>query len=382
MPFENVTQKHFDSGDYPECLRRAVKAIDLEGVRARQRRGEADGRRIGIGLSIFCEQAAHGTAVYAGWGIPMVPGHEQATARLTPDGGLEIRVGIQSHGQGLETTLAQVANEVLGVAIDHVNVVHGDTEYTPYSTGTWGSRCMVMAGGAVARSCQEMKKRVLAIGARMLQTSVDQVSLSDGEIVGPSGSVTLGEVARTWYLRPQDLPAEVDPGGLEITTGYKPMRDSGTFSYAAHAAVVAVDTELGQIEILDYVVVEDGGVLVNPMIVDGQVYGGTAQGIGTALYEEMPFDETGQPQASTLADYLLPGATEVPSIRIEHMETPSPYSEFGQKGIGEGGAIGPPAAIANAINDALAPLGVEVKETPVTPRRLLDALAEARRKAA
>jgi carbon-monoxide dehydrogenase large subunit len=241
---------------------------------------------------------------------------------------------------------------------------------------------MVMAGGAVAKSCQALKRRILAIGAKMLQTGAEQVRLIDGEVIGPSGSVTLAEVARTWYLRPQDLPADVDPGGLEVTTGYKPQRDSGTFSYAAHAAVVAVDTELGHVEILDYVVVEDGGVLVNPMIVDGQVYGGTAQGIGTALYEEMPFDEVGQPLASTLADYLLPGATEVPNVRIEHMETPSPYSEFGQKGIGEGGAIGPPAAIANAINDALAPLGVEVTETPVTPKRLLAALAAARRSAA
>jgi len=377
MPYENVTKKHFDSGDYPECLRRAVAAIDLRAVRARQKAGEPDGRRIGVGFSIFCEQAAHGTTVYAGWGIPMVPGYEQATARLTPDGGLELRVGIQSHGQGLETTLAQVANEVLGVAIDRVNVVHGDTEYTPYSTGTWGSRCMVMAGGAVARACQEMAKRVLAIGAKMLQADIGQVSLRDGEIVGPSGSVGLAEVARIWYLRPQDLPADVDPGGLEVTSGYKPVRDSGTFSYAAHAVVVAVDPEIGAIEILDYVVVEDGGVLVNPMIVDGQVYGGTAQGIGTALYEEMPFDENGQPLASTLADYLLPGATEVPAIRIEHMETPSPYTEFGQKGLGEGGAIGPPAAIANAINDALRPLGVEIAETPITPRRLMAALAVA-----
>jgi carbon-monoxide dehydrogenase large subunit len=378
MPFDNITQKHFDSGDYPQCLRRAVKAIDLPSVRARQAKGEADGRRIGVGLSIFSEQAAHGTSVYAGWGIPMVPGHEQASARLTPDGGLELRVGIQSHGQGLETTLAQVANEVLGVPFDRVNVVHGDTEYTPYSTGTWGSRCMVMAGGAVARACQEMRRRVLAIGAKMLQTELALVGLKEGEVVGPSGSVTLAEVARTWYLRPQDLPAEIDPGGLEVTAGYKPMRDSGTFSYAAHAVVVAVDVELGDVEILDYAIVEDGGVLVNPMIVDGQVYGGTAQGIGTALYEEMRFDEMGQPLASTLADYLLPGATEVPAIRIDHMETPSPYTEFGQKGLGEGGAIGPPAAIASAVNDALRPLGVEIGQTPITPRRLLAAIADAK----
>lgn len=378
MPFNNITNKHFDSGDYPECLRRAVAAIDLPAVRARQQRGEGDGRLIGVGFSIFCEQSAHGTSVYAGWGIPMVPGHEQATARLTPDGGLELRVGAHSHGQGHETTLAQVAHEILGIDPEAVKVVHGDTAYTPYSTGTWGSRCMVMGGGAVAQACKEIARRAARIGAALLQADEREVQVKDGAVVGPSGAVTLREVARTWYLRPQDLPPEVDSGGLEATVGYKPERDSGTFSYAAHAAVVAVDPELGAVEILDYAVVEDGGVLVNPMIVDGQVLGGTAQGIGTALYEEMPFDPAGQPLASTLADYLLPGATEVPPIRVLHMETPSPYTEFGVKGIGESGAIGPPAAIACAINDALAPLGAEVCQLPVTPRRIFEAIRRAR----
>ena len=381
MPFDNITNKHFDSGDYPECLRRAVSAIDLPAVRARQQRGEADGRLLGVGFSIFCEQAAHGTSVYAGWGIPMVPGHEQATARLTPDGGLELRVGAHSHGQGHETTFAQVANEILGIDPDAVRVVHGDTAYTPYSTGTWGSRCMVMGGGAVARACQEIARRAIRIGAALLQADESEVQIRDGAVVGSTGSVTLGEIARAWYLRPQDLPADVDPGGLEVTAGYKPARDSGTFSYAAHAAVVAVDPEIGAVEILDYVVVEDGGVLVNPMIVDGQVCGGAAQGIGTALYEEMPFDRSGQPLASTLADYLLPGAPEVPAIRIDHMETPSPYTEFGVKGIGEGGAIGPPAAIAGAINDALRTLGAEICASPMTPRRVFEAIQKARRAA-
>jgi carbon-monoxide dehydrogenase large subunit len=378
MPFDNITNKHFDSGDYPECLRRAVAAIDLPAVRARQRAGEADGKLLGVGFSIFCEQSAHGTSVYAGWGIPMVPGHEQATARLTPDGGLELRVGAHSHGQGHETTLAQVANEILGIDPEQVKVVHGDTAYTPYSTGTWGSRCMVMGGGAVARACREIARRAARIGASLLQADESEVQVRDGRVIGPSGGVTLGEIARAWYLRPQDLPADVDPGGLEATAGYKPARDSGTFSYAAHAAVVAVDPELGAVEILDYVVVEDGGVLVNPMIVDGQVCGGTAQGIGTALYEEMPFDQAGQPLASTLADYLLPGATEVPAIRVEHMQTPSPYTEFGVKGIGESGAIGPPAAIASAINDALRPLCAEVCASPMTPRRIFEAIQKAR----
>jgi carbon-monoxide dehydrogenase large subunit len=376
MPFDNITNKHFDSGDYPQSLQRAVAAIDVAGVRARQNRAEADRRLVGIGLATYCEQAAHGTSVYYGWGIPMVPGYEQATARLTPDGGLELRVGLHSHGQGLETTLAQVAHEILGIDIRKIKIVLGDTALTPYSTGTWGSRSMVMAGGAVATACREIARRAGRIGARLLQSDPAHVSVRDGQAVGPRGAIGLAEIARAWYLRPQDLPDDVDFGGLEATTGYKPARDTGTFSYATHAAMVAVDPETGDVEILRYVIVEDGGKLVNPMIVDGQIYGGFAQGVGTALYEEMPFDRSGQPLASTLADYLLPSAIEVPAPVLVHMETPAPYTEFGVKGIGEGGAIAPPAAIANAINDALRPLGVELLVSPITPQRIIKAIAE------
>ena len=379
MPYTNITKKTFDSGDYPESLRRAVAAIDIPAVRARQQRGEADGRLIGVGLAAYCEQAAHGTSVYHGWGIPMVPGFEQAQARMTPDGGLELRVGIQSHGQGLETTLAQVAHEIVGIDVAKIKVVHGDTAMTPYSTGTWGSRCMVMAGGAVSTACKELVRRASKIGAQLLQTNIANVTVRGGEVVGPNGSISLGEIARTWYQRPQNLPADVDMGGLEATVGYRPSPDSGTFSYASHAAVVAVDPEIGSVEILDYAIVEDGGKLVNPMIVDGQIYGGFAQGVGTALYEEMPFNSAGQPLASTFADYLLPGPTEVLAPRIDHMETLAPHTEFGVKGIGEGGAIAPPAAIANAVNDALRPLGAELLVSPITPRRILEAIVRADR---
>jgi carbon-monoxide dehydrogenase large subunit len=381
MPFNNITKKHFDSGDYPQSLRRAVSAIDLNAVRARQRNGETDGRLIGVGLATYCEQAAHGTSVYFGWGIPMVPGFEQATARLTPDGGLELRVGVQSHGQSLETTLAQVAHEILGIDVGKIKVVHGDTAMTPYSTGTWGSRCMVMAGGAVSVACKEIARRAARVGAQLLQADPADVAVRGGEVVGPRGSITLREIARTWYLKPQNLPYDVDMGGMEATIGYRPNPDTGTFSYATHAALVAVDPEIGDVEILDYVVVEDGGKLVNPMVVDGQILGGIAQGIGTALYEEMPFDASGQPLASTLADYLLPGSAEMPAPRIEHMETLAPYTEFGVKGVGEGGAIAPPAAIANAINDALRPLSAELLVSPITPQRVLEAIARGRDKA-
>jgi aerobic carbon-monoxide dehydrogenase large subunit len=310
-----------------------------------------------------------------------VPGHEQCFARFTPDGALELRIGAHSHGQGLETTLSQVAHSVLGLAHDRIRLVHGDTAATPYSTGTWGSRSMIMSGGAVAAACDQLAQRLLKIGAALLQSKVSDVRLHAGFITGPQGRIAIEDVARTYYRRPQDLPSDVDPGGLEVTAGYKAKRDSGTFSYATHAAVVAVDPGTGEVEILDYVVVEDGGVLVNPMIVDGQIWGGTAQGIGTALYEEMTYDAQGQPLASTLSDYLLPGPAEVPEIRILHMETASPYTRFGQKGLGEGGAIAPPAAITNAINDALASLGAELLVSPITPRRIAEAVAQAARKA-
>ncbi len=375
MPFDNITKKHFDSGDYPEALKRAMARINLDAIRKQE---ENTHRLIGIGLSIYCEQGAHGTSVYSGWGIPMIPGYEQATARVTPDGGLELRIGVHSHGQSMETTLPQIAHEILGIETAKIKLVHGDTEYTPYSTGTWGSRSAVMAGGAVSRASQEIAGLIKGIGAHLLQTDVANVRLEDGCVIGPSGSVTVKEVAHTWYRRPQDLPASVDPRGLETTIGYKPVRDSGTFSYAAHIAVVAVDPEMGDIEILDYVIVEDGGKLINPMVVDGQIYGGLAQGIGTALYEEMPFDPSAQPLASTFADYLLPGPTEVPAPQVEHMETLSPYTEFGVKGLGEGGAIAPPAAIGNAVNDALKSLGVELLCCPMTPRRVLEAIYRAK----
>jgi carbon-monoxide dehydrogenase large subunit len=235
-----------------------------------------------------------------------------------------------------------------------------------------------MSGGAVAAACEELAARVKRLGARLLQADPDSVKLTDGMVSAGGGRIPVAEIARTWYRRPQDLPADADPSGLEVTAGYKAKRDTGTFSYAAHAAVVLVDPETGAVDIIDYVVVEDGGVLLNPMIVDGQIHGGVAQGIGTALYEEMRFDADGQPLGGTLADYLLPGAADIPGIRVIHMETPSPYTQFGQKGIGEGGAIAPPAAITNAINDALKGLGAEMLESPATPGRIVAAIRQAK----
>jgi carbon-monoxide dehydrogenase large subunit len=378
MPYNNVARKHYDSGDYQRCLLLARDKVDLAYWRARQSRGEPDGRRIGIGFASYCEQTAHGASVLASWGLPVIPGYDEATVRVTPDGGLEVRVGVHSHGQGMETTLAQVANEVFQIGLPKIRVVHGDTGVTPFSTGTYASRSIVMAGGAVIKASNIVLQRCVAVGAHLMQCAAGMVRYENGCVIGPQSSITLKEIARAWYRRPDRLPPDVDLGGLEETINYKPQVDTGVFSYASHAAVVAVDLELGDVEILDYVVVEDCGTMVNPMVVEGQTLGGVAQGIGTALYEESPFDESGQPLASTFADYLIPGAAEVPTIRIEHLQTPSPYTEFGIKGIGEGGAIAPPATLLNAVNDAIKGLGAEVGETPLTPYRLLAAIEHAR----
>jgi aerobic carbon-monoxide dehydrogenase large subunit len=233
-----------------------------------------------------------------------------------------------------------------------------------------------MAGGAVARTTRILRDKLTRIGAHLLQADPAEVRYADGAVWGPQGSVTVREIAKIAHLRMDGLPPGVDPL-LDATATYEPATGTGVFSYATHGAVVAVDPETGFVEILDFAVAEDCGTMVNPMIVEGQIRGGVVQGIGTALYEEIPYDDAGQPLAGTLADYLLPGAGEMPAIKIGHLHTPTPHTEYGMKGMGEGGAVAPPGAIANAIRDALAGIGAEVNETPITPRRVLTAIKAA-----
>jgi carbon-monoxide dehydrogenase large subunit len=376
MPYRSATGKLYDSGDYPECARRALAAIDAPMVRQRQTRTEPDGRLVGLGVASYTEQTAHGTAEWVARGLPVVFGFEPATARFTPDGKLLLFVGIQNHGQGLETTLAQVAHQELGIPIEDVVVRHGDTGVSPYGMGTFASRSMTMAGGAVGRASAMLADKIKRIGAGLLQAPADQVTLANGRVTFNAASVTLRDVAQAAYLHPERLPAGEEPS-LEVTTTYEPAASTGAFAYATHACTVAVDPGTGLVEILDYVVCHDCGTMVNPMIVEAQVVGGVAQGIGTALYEEIPYDDNGQPLASTFLDYMIPGAPEVPDVRVLHMETPSPHTRYGIKGMGEGGAIAPPAAVINAINDALRSLGARLTETPATPERVLTAIAAA-----
>lgn len=376
MPYANPTGKVYDSGDYRRSLDVAVQKIDVNSVRKRQAAGPEDRRLIGVGFANYIEMTAHGTKAFAGAKLPFVPGAEPAAVRFTPDGGIEVRVGVQSHGQGMETSLAQIAHHVLGIDIGRIAVVHGDTELTPFSTGTYASRSITMAGGAVAQACEILAARLKRIAAHLLQSTPDALQLDNGTFKGGSATISVSDVARIWHHQPELLTTELTLESLEVTGMFRPKTDTGQYSYGTHGVVLAIDLDIGTVEILDYVIVEDCGTRVNPLIVEGQTFGGAAQGLGTALLEEMPFDTAGQPMASTLADYLMPGAADMPRIRLFDLETPSPNTAYGIKGVGEGGAIPPPAAIFNAVNDALSRHGVEVNTTPLTPKRLYDAIAD------
>jgi carbon-monoxide dehydrogenase large subunit len=377
MPFTSVADMRYDTGDYPASVRLCTELLNEPQIRERQKQGEPDGRLIGIGYSSFTEQTAHGAAEFASRGASIIPGFESCTARVLPDGSLVLMVGIQSHGQGLETALSQIAYEELGINPSRISVRHGDTESTAFGFGTFASRSMVMSGGAVARASRMLRAKIEQIGAHLLQCDVAEVRCADGAVVGPQGrSVSFAEVAHVAHLRMDGLPAGVEPL-LDATATYEPGISTGVFSYATHGAVVAVDPETGAVELIDFAVAEDCGTMVNPMLVEGQIRGGVVQGIGTALCEEIPYDEGGQPLAASFLDYHLPGAFELPAIRIGHLHNPATATEYGMKGMGEGGAVAPPAAIANAVRDALAAIGAEVNETPITSERVLAAIRKA-----
>jgi carbon-monoxide dehydrogenase large subunit len=380
FPWKSAGGKTYDIGDYAASARKARELIKPERVGELRDRFKDTDYEIGVGYATYLEQTAHGTAEWVQRGLPVVFGYEQAEIQMTADGMLIMDVPIQNHGQGLETTLAQVAHEELGIDPAQVVVRHGDTSLAPYGMGTFASRSMVMSGGAVGRACEALAGKVRKIGAHLLQVSESDVCLADGTVkvnVPGGASVQLSEIAIAAYLHPERLPDTVEPG-LSVVASYRTSQDTGAWSYGTHAAIVAVDKGTGLVKIVDYAIAHDCGTIVNPMIVDGQMMGGLAQGIGTALYEEMPYSSSGQPLASTFMDYLVPGAAEVPQVRIEHLSIPSPITRYGIKGMGEGGAIPPPAAICNAVNNALRPLGAAINETPLTPERIIRALMDAK----
>ncbi len=378
LPYDTAAGMRLDTGDYVEALDTARDLIDLPAIRKRQAAGEADGRVIGVGFAFYTEQSGHGTAEFAKRKFRVIPGYESANSRMLPDGSVIIHVGVQNHGQGHETSLSQIAAHELSIDPARISIRYGDTATSPMGFGTFASRSIVFAGGAVARSCRALVDKIQRIGAHLLQTDVASTRVEDGAVHGPSGKVSINEIAFIANARQEQLPTGMDPL-LDATGTYEPSVSGGVFAYGTHAVAVAVDPDSGVVELLDYVVAEDCGTMINPMIVDGQVQGGIAQGIGTALYEEIPFDELGQPLATTFGDYMVPCAPEIPDVRLAHLMSPALATEYGVKGLGEGGAIAPPAAIANAVTDAFRSIGASFNETPLTPRRVSEAVDLARR---
>jgi carbon-monoxide dehydrogenase large subunit len=378
LPYQTAAGMRLDTGDYITSLDTAREMIGFEAIRTRQEKGEPDGRAVGVGFAFYTEQSGHGIVEWAKRKSRVAPGYESANARMLPDGSLMLHVGVQNHGQGHETTLSQIAAHELALDPSQISVRYGDTATAPFGFGTFASRSIVFAGGAVARTCRILAEKIRRIGAHLLQTDIANTRLEAGAVHGPRGHVSFAEIAYAANVRQEHLPAGMDPL-LDATATYEPKETGGVFAYGTHAVVVAVEPDTGAIEILDYAVSEDCGVMINPMIVDGQVQGGIAQGIGTALYEEIPYDEQGQPLATTFGDYMVPCAPEIPTVRVAHMVTPALATEYGVKGLGEGGAIAPPAAIANAVADAFRNIGASFNETPLTPRRVSDAVERARR---
>jgi CO/xanthine dehydrogenase Mo-binding subunit len=347
----------YDSGDYPATLARALDGAGYAAFRAEQARLRGQGVYRGIGLAAYVE----GTGVGP---------YEGATVRVDASGGIVVATGACSQGQGHETTFAQIAADALGVPLDAVTVIGGDTAAIPFGIGTFASRSAVTAGTAVAAAAGRVREKLLAAAAALLEARADDLVIEDGQVLVrgvPGSAVSLARVVQA------ALPSYAGPGcaAADFEASAYPHVPTLTWATAVHVAVVEVDPETGAVALRGYVVAHDCGRIINPLVVEGQIRGGVAQGIGAALYEEMVYDGAGQLLTGTLMDYLLPTAMEVPPVTTLHLESPSPRNPLGVKGLGEGGAIAPPAAIANAIEDALAPFGVRVTETPLHPARIL-----------
>jgi aerobic carbon-monoxide dehydrogenase large subunit len=376
-PWTTVFGTSIESGSHRECLAKAVEMIHRDGAGTRREEARRRGRRRGIGFASYVEVTAPNSQVWQMLG-PATGGHEPATVRVETDGCVTVAVGVNSQGQSHETTFAQIAADRLGVTLEDVRVVQGDTATTPRGWVTGGSKSAVATGGAVLRAAERLREKLLHAASRLCELPVADLDLRDGSVcrAADGASITpIREIAAAVWLGRAGPTPDGEPG-LEVTTRYEPP--PLTHSNSTHAVEVDVDVETGRVEIVRYVAVEDCGTILNPLVVDGQIQGGIAQGIGAALYEEIVYDENGQLLTGTLMDYLPPTAADVPRVAIAHIETPSPYTAGGMKGVGEGGAIAPPAAIANAVADALAEFAPRVSRVPLTPERVLAIIDGAR----
>jgi len=372
FPYTSATGLVLDEGSYRETLEKAAAYMDFAAFRARQQKARERGVYLGIGFATFSERTGYGSPAFAARGMEITPGWETVEIAMDPSGRLEARIGASPHGQGLRTTLAQIIADEVGVAPQDVRIIHGDTDRTPYGWGTFASRSLVIAGGASMLAARKIREKLLTMASHVLEAAIEDIVLESGvaKVSGTDRAVPISTLARAAYYQTHSFKGAIAPGMRE-SADYDP---AGTFSNACHVAMVSVDAETGRVALEKYVVVEDAGRIINPMIADGQVHGGVAQGIGNALFEEIIYDDAGNILTATLADYMPPTAREIPQLELHHIETPTDATITGAKGLGEGGAIGAPAAILNAVNDALTPFGVSIDEVPVTPQRIRAAI--------
>ena len=369
LPYKVASGIVWDKSGFQECLNAACDTIGYDALRVLQNEARAKGRWFGIGVASYAELTGIGSRISVAPGMPINTGTETANIRIDSTGAITAAFGVASHGQGLETTLAQIVAEHLGARFEDVRIVQGDSAAVPGGTGTYASRSLVLAGGAATLAARAVREKVLNAASHLLEASAADLVAEEGKVsvAGTDRSVTFREVARAVYSEMGRLPPDARDE-LAATKTYDPV--FGTTTSATHIATAEIDPETFEIKIGRFVVAEDCGRLVNPLIVDGQVHGGVAQGIGAALYEEVVYDDEGQINTASLVDYLVPTACEIPPMQVVHLELESPTTLGGFRGMGEGGTIGSPAAVANAVSDALSPLGIEINELPVTPERL------------
>ncbi|WP_413797711.1 xanthine dehydrogenase family protein molybdopterin-binding subunit [Streptomyces iranensis] len=375
FPYTGVNNITYDPGSYLESLDLCERAVREAGWYDRQAAATAEGRHLGIGYSCFSERTGYGSAAFAQRKMEVVPGFDLAEVRMDTSGAVTATTGTISHGQSHETTMAQIVADALGLDIAKVKLHQGDTDRITYGWGTFASRSIAVGGSAVRLAAGKLGDKLRAIAADEWGIPPEETELDRGRVRrrdDPDVALTYEHLADTAYLKSHLLPKDIDPG-LTATAVFD-VHNDGTFSNATHGVVVELHEGTGQVEILAYFCVEDCGVAVNPQVVEGQCRGGIAQGISGALFEQITYDAQGEPSATSFMDYKVPTAHEIPEVVIHHLETPCAFTATGAKGAGEGGTIGAPAAVLNAVNDALRPTGVELDDTPITPETVHRAL--------
>ena len=389
FPYRNVTGALYDSGQYHLCLKRALEIAGYEQLRKEQEQLRRNGQYRGIGVALVMEPTSSSR-------IHATGGYASCRMRIDPSGATTVFSSMGEQGQGHETTIAQIVASQTGIPFEKIHVIHGDTLPTPYGFGTGSSRSSVVLMPSAWVTAKKMRGKMLGIAARSLGVVPEKLDIANGKVSSkddPGRSVEIMEIVRTAYGAIHLLPENMEPGletmgyfvnpNIDYTPDEKGrMNTFSSYPYAAIVAVVDVDVETGFIKIIRYCTVHDCGNMINPQIVDTQQQGSIMQGIGAALYEELRYDEEGQLLTSTLMDYRLPSVEEVPEIALQHIITPNPFTPLGAKGAGETGMLGPPPALCNAVEDALSPLGAKIRETPLTPERILDLIEKAKSKSA